>query len=139
LGNIGYKTATRQPILFDFGFTQFRPTGMDIDAAMAFSIGQLLEHSDDFARTVWANAFQTHLQHVPVPRILTTKTGKPAAPATVVKQAAAFISEAPNNDLILGAHLYNILLNLSIDQRGAQRYMDSVYDIRTGKLRSPSS
>jgi hypothetical protein len=137
LDNIGYKASTGQPILFDFGFTQFRPRGMDINAAMAFSIGQLLEHSGDYEGTVWDRAFQTYLSAVPVPRIFMTKTGKAAAPATIVKQAAAFIREAPDNDLILGAHFYNVLLKLPIDARGVHKYMDIVYDIRMGKVKSP--
>jgi tRNA A-37 threonylcarbamoyl transferase component Bud32 len=119
--NMGF--VKKRPVLFDFGFTQERNFGKDRDAALAFSIFQILEHAP------WSEIKDTYFWSE-------ARSLSPELPATMAafKPAAlAQAHDAKNVDVYVGCMCYLKLLPKPPASRYSDKAMDLIYDIRQGK------
>jgi hypothetical protein len=139
LENIGYLGPDHRPCLFDFGFTQKRTfLGRDFGFAMAFSLGQILEHAPvvDMSETLF---FRDFLRVLGVDSMAAMKKQFPPSKnnkATLArfKTMAQDLSENKRNaDVYVGTYCYAQVLSMPLDKRSATTYMDIIYTIRQGK------
>jgi tRNA A-37 threonylcarbamoyl transferase component Bud32 len=120
--NMGF--VKKRPVLFDFGFTQQRDFGNDRDAAVAFSIFQILEHAP------WAEIKDTFFWK-------TALELSPALPSSMAAFKKAALEEAhdPKNiDVYVGCMCYLKLLQKPQLSRYSDKAMDVIYNIRQNKF-----
>jgi hypothetical protein len=119
--NIGF--VKKRPVLFDFGFTQQREFGKDRDAAVAFSIFQILEHAP------WSEIKDSYFWEK-------ARSLSPELPATMAAFKNAALKEAhsaANIDVYVGCMCYLKLIQKPQHLRYSDKAMDVIYNIRQGK------
>jgi hypothetical protein len=120
LGNLGLIAG--KPVVFDFGFTLERWfTGRDAEAALAFSIFQMLEHTptDELTQTVlWK-----------VAKKLVAYNGN-ATVESMLRVAHKRADNHANVDVYVGCFCYLVVLQLPLrTKKGATRYQNAFYDL----------
>ena len=144
LGNIGFTG--KDPILFDFGFTQERVWSSDVDKewALAFSIFQILEHCpleevEDTALfkivTSILNGVYTWGDDFTDLEGLTLEDVKDIYPhetklAQIKKKASPSDS---NKDIYAGTMCYAAIITMDIEDRYESPLYSAIYAIRQGK------
>lgn len=138
--NMGF--VGKRPVLFDFGFTQQREFGKDRDAAVAFSIFQILEHAP------WSEINDTYLYNKAftlspsLPSVMPKQkeeafsldpTPLPPTMANFRKAAQAQAHDPKNIDVYVGCMCYLKLLKKPQSLRYSDKAMDVIYNIRQGK------
>ena len=127
LGNLGLIQG--KPIVFDFGFTLERQfTGRDAEAALAFSIFQMLEHTstEELTKTLlW--------------RVATKLIGyKGGADVSSMRRIARQRAENPAHvDIYVGCFCYLAVLKLALRKtkgRYSSPLYDLIYEIRKNKF-----
>ena len=127
IGNLGFVEGN--PVLFDFGFTVERPTvRYDMNAALAFSIFQILEHCP-YKEVVTTRFWRTALK-------LVSYKGAPTVEA-VAQIARRNASNAENVDLYVGCYCYLSIFKKTLNQRYDSPLYDIIYDIRKGLYAAP--
>lgn len=123
IGNLGFVDGN--PIVFDFGFTVRRTFEFsDMNAALAFSIFQILEHCPP------AQVLKTHLWKA-ANQLVTYKGGSSFEDMKTHALKNAY--DVANIDIYVGCYCYLKLLRLSLSERYDSPLMDVIYRIRQSK------
>ena len=140
--NIGFLLPSLKPCLFDFGFTQKRTLrGPDASMALAFSIGQILEHCpvEEMRITLF---FATFCELIGIPNsvdALRTAYPMPRTKALLSSTLSSikrkYFAQA-NADLYVGTECYAYVLGVPLEKRlttMSSIFIDEIYDIRQNK------
>lgn len=149
LDNVGFLS-NQKPILFDFGFTQKRDFSgpNDYEWALAFSIFQFLEHApiDEIEETIFyqiINSIFNDSLEGPSDGIASFTSFDVLRPLRSEREflkrlkelkeiACAASNDIQNADIALGTMCYAILVQMPREDRYESKFLDIVYDIRTG-------